>query len=123
MRRYLLVCALGAALLMAGGCAQHSIIVSKGAPEVKGGYKGLCVLGDLEHTNSVLDALCSGDLEQILDHTSLTFVQRDEFIEASCGQEASPKKVYELYTQLPDEQKGELVRAFELLGYHLHGYG
>ncbi len=112
-----------ALIFVTAACAEKSIIVTQGSPEVKGGYKGSCVLGDTAHSNSVLDSLCSGDLERILDHTSLTFIQRDELIEITCGEGASPRKVYEFYSSLPDFERGEMIRAFELYGYHLHGYG
>ncbi len=123
MKRLQLLAMASLLLLFTWGCAQHSVLVSKGSPEVRGGYKGVCVLGDLEHTNSVLESLCSGDLEEILDHTSLSFDERDELLRLSCSEDGSAEKVYRFYTRLPDDKKGELVRAFQLYGYHLHGYG
>ncbi len=109
-------------ILLLSGCAQRSVIVSKGAPEEREGYQGMCVLGEKKE-NSVLHSLCNGDLKKIMEHTDMTPFQKADMMELVCGGKGKPEDIQKFYFSLPDDVRADLIRSFKLYGYHLHGYG
>ena len=106
----------------AAGCTKKAVIVSKGAPEEREGYKGMCVLGEEKH-NSVYDELCQGDLQKIVKHSKLDQFQQEELLRLICGGESDPEAIQRFYFSLPDEVRVDLIHAFDRYGYNLHGYG
>ncbi|NDY43428.1 hypothetical protein G3N55_11320 [Dissulfurirhabdus thermomarina] len=104
------------------GCAQKSVIVSKGSPEEREDYQGMTFLGS-DRSCPVYRGLCGGDLREILAQSDLSLEQQEEFYQLVCGEKCSVKGCYEFFNALPDDARVSLIRAFEFYGYHVHGYG
>ncbi len=104
------------------GCAEKkAVIVVKGSPEEKGGVQGECILG--EYCGSITDALCSEDLENIMDRAALDTFQKEEFRSLICSGEFDARAVEEYCSSLSPDTRLRLYRAFEQYGYYINGYG
>ncbi len=104
------------------GCAdKKALIVVKGSPEERGGVQGQCRLG--EYCGKITDALCSKDLEEIMERASLDTFQKEELHALICSGQSDTAAVEKYCSSLPDDIRMRLYRAFEQYGYHINGYG
>ena len=104
------------------GCAeQKAVVVVKGSPEEKGGVQGECRLG--EYCGRITEALCSQDLENVMDRAALDTFQKEEFRNLICSGEFNAQAVEKYCSSLPPDTRLRLYRAFEQFGYYINGYG
>ena len=110
-------------LLSLVSCAPKGVICSKGAPEEKGGYQGLIILGDKKETK-IRESLCNKDIDKILSLiTTLDIFQKQRLKELTCGEKASSQGFYDFFSSLEEEAKADIIRAFATYSYYIHGYG
>ncbi len=113
-------------LIIAGiglfACSKSGVVITKGSMEEWEGVKGWAILGEGASTN-MTEQLCGVDLQNILLHSNLLPDEQQKVYELICGENASPEGFKEFYNALPELVRLDLVRAFELYGYHINEYG
>ncbi len=104
------------------GCAEKkAVIVVKGSPEERGGVQGECRLG--EYCGKITEALCSNDIEDIMERAALDTFQKEEFRNLICSGDFDAQAVEKYCSSLPPDTRLSLYRAFEQFGYYINGYG
>ncbi len=103
-------------------CTKSGIRVAQSDPKNWEGLSGWALLGERDSTG-IQEKLCGTDLGDILMHTSLTPEAQKKMRNLLCGENASPEKFKAFYKALSEEDRLDLIRAFELFGYHVNEYG
>jgi hypothetical protein len=104
------------------GCTKPAVLMTKGAPEHREGFKGWYTLG-ADTQNSVRESLCSGDLEKVFGYSALDPGQQEELRSLICDGGDAVERCSRFFSDLPADVRLDLIRAFEFYDYYVNAYG
>ncbi len=112
-------------LLALQSCSKKAVIVTADPNIIKGCDGSFVMLGSSQDGpgNLLIQKLCTRDIAHILELAGIDLEKRKEIHRLICSSSSSPERFKEFFSNLSLKERQSVIRAFELFGYEINGYG